>query len=67
LAASIAGRSQGMRREELVELIANALERSTERLRTEGHKDPWPEDVRARDIVRLLRERSMQVRASLPG
>ena len=56
-----------MRREELIELMANALEQSAERLRGQGHQDPWPEDLRARDIVRLLRERSMKVRASLPG
>ena len=47
-----------MSREYLVALLVHALERSTERLRAVGYENPWPEDLRARDIVRLLRERA---------
>lgn len=55
-----------MKRDELIALIAAAFERAKERLRIEmGEDDPWPEDLRADDIVRLLRERSRQVIAKL--
>jgi hypothetical protein len=45
-----------VRRSDLVQLLAGALERAAERLRAKGDEDPWPDDLRARDIVRLLRE-----------
>jgi len=50
-----------MRRKELIDLLTATMERSAERLRAKGHDDPWPEDLRARDIVRLLRERSREI------
>ena len=58
-----------MNRERLVELLTRALERAAERLDKDGQEDhPWPSDLRAQDIVRLLRERSREVvmRATRP-
>ena len=44
---------------ELVELITAALLRAVERLSNqESEHFSWPDDLRARDIVRLLREHS---------
>jgi hypothetical protein len=50
-----------MPREDLITLFAAAFYRAAERLRAEGHEDPWPEDLWARDIVRLLREQPPEV------
>jgi hypothetical protein len=47
--------------EELIELLKAAFERAAERLRAQGHENPWPEDLWARDVVRLLRERAPEV------
>ena len=57
-----------MNRERLVELLTRALDRAAERLDRDGNEDPWPSDLRAQDIVRLLRERSREVvmRATRP-
>ncbi len=54
-----------MRREELTHLLAEAFERADDRLRTEGHDDPWPEDLRPQDVARLLHERSRALIAKL--
>ena len=51
-----------MNRERLVELLTRALERAAERLDRDGNEDPWPSELRAQDIVRLLREHSREVR-----
>ena len=56
-----------MCRTELTDLLTAAIERSVERLRAEGHESPWPEDFRARDIVRLLVERSREVALKVYG
>ena len=48
-------------REELIALVEAAFQATADRLRAQGHEDPWPEDLRARDLVRLLRERSREV------
>jgi hypothetical protein len=46
-------------RDKLVDLITAALMRATERQGgEEGGHFSWPDDLRARDIVRLLREHS---------
>ena len=51
-------------RDKLVELIASLLLRAAERLgRQQGEHFCWPDDLRARDIVRLLREHSPAVAA----
>jgi len=50
-----------LRREELINLLEMAFERSADRLRAEGHQEPWPEDLTARDVVRLLREASRRI------
>ena len=50
-----------MGHDELVDLLAKALDQSAERLRAEGHQNPWPDDLQARDIVRLLREHSREM------
>ena len=50
-----------MRGDHLPELLAHGLQRSAERLRAEGPENPWPEDLRAQDIVRPLQERSREV------
>lgn len=50
-----------MRREDLVALIAHALERSAARPPVEDAGSPWSEDLRPRDIVRLLQERAREV------
>ncbi len=50
-----------MNRERLVELLTRALERAAERLDEDGQEDPWPSELRAQDIVRLLREHSREV------
>jgi hypothetical protein len=63
LEAPPAGGVGAVRREDLVQLVADALERAAERLRAKGHEAPWPEDLRAREVVRLLRERSRQFAA----
>jgi hypothetical protein len=54
-----------MRRESLIQLLKQAFERAAERLRTEGHHDPWPDDLWPQEIIRLLRERSREVTAAL--
>jgi hypothetical protein len=54
-----------MRREGLVQLFEHAFERAAERLRTEGHDDPWPDELWPHEMVRLLRERSRAVIAAL--
>jgi hypothetical protein len=46
---------------DLAQLLTAAFERAAERLRAAGHEDPWPEDLWARDVVRLLRERAPEV------
>lgn len=49
-------------RKKLIDLLtAAALERAAERLRAEAIGDRWPEDLQARDIVRLLRGRSPEI------
>ncbi|MGH8581279.1 MAG: hypothetical protein ACREWG_00505 [Gammaproteobacteria bacterium] len=53
-----------MQREQLIELLTAAFERAAQRLHAEGSQDPWPEDLWARDIVRLLRERSRHLIAN---
>ena len=50
-----------MSSDELIQLLSGAFERSAERLRAEGYENPWPQDLWARDIVRLLRERAPEV------
>jgi len=45
-------------RENMLKLSRAALKRAASRLRPE---EPWPEDLRAQDIVRLLREYSREV------
>jgi hypothetical protein len=54
-----------MTRETLVDLLTQAFERAAERLRAMGHDDPWPDDLQAREVVRLLREGSRNVTARL--
>jgi len=54
-----------MRRESLIQLFEHAFEHAADRLRTEGHDDPWPEDLWPQEIIRLLRERSREVTAAL--
>lgn len=53
-----------MHREELTELLTKAFKKAALRLKADGHEYPWPEDLRARDIVRLLRERTRDVIAN---
>ena len=50
-----------MNEEHLIALLTHALERAADRLREDGHEDTWPSDLRAQDIVRLLREHSREV------
>ena len=57
----------GMPREELILLLTQAFERAADRLRTEGHDDPWPDDLWPQELVRLLREHSRAIIASLGG
>jgi hypothetical protein len=47
-------------RENMLRLLTAAFERAATRL---GPKEHWPDDLRARDIVRLLREHSPAVAA----
>jgi hypothetical protein len=56
-----------MRREDLIQLFEHAFEHAAGRLRTQGHDDPWPDDLWTQEIVRLLRERSREVIAALEG
>jgi|tagenome__1003787_1003787.scaffolds.fasta_scaffold10710254_2 hypothetical protein len=48
-----------MRREDLIQLFAAA------RLHAHGDDDPWPDDLWLQEIIRLLRERSRTVMATL--
>jgi len=50
-----------MTRDDLVQLLTQAFERATERLRAKGNADPWPDDLQARGAVRLLRKSSRDV------
>jgi hypothetical protein len=50
-----------MNQERLVELLTRALERAAERLDKDGQEDPWQSELRAQDIVRLLREHAREV------
>ena len=43
-----------MPREELIDVLTQAFERAADRLRTEGHDDPWPDDLWPQELVRLL-------------
>jgi hypothetical protein len=54
-----------MQRENLIHLFEHAFERAAGRLRTQGHDDPWPDDLWPQEIIRLLRERSRTVMATL--
>ena len=54
-----------MDRENLIRLLTQAFERAAERLRAKGYDDPWPDDLRAREVVRLLHERSREVIARM--
>jgi hypothetical protein len=54
-----------MPREDLITPFAAAFYRAAERLRAEGHEDPWPDDLWPRDVVRLLRERSRLITVDL--
>ena len=47
-------------RGELLGLLTAAFEKAASRL---GSDEPWPEDLRVRDIVRLLREWPREVAA----
>jgi hypothetical protein len=47
--------------QEFIKLLSAAFERAADRLSGQGHDDPWPEDLWARDVVRLLRERAPEV------
>jgi hypothetical protein len=47
--------------EHLIELLTRALERAAERLDKDGQDGPWPSELRAQDMVRLLREHSREV------
>ena len=59
--------SPKMPREKLILLLTQAFERAADRLRTEGHDDPWPDDLWPQELVRLLREHSRAIIASLGG
>ena len=50
-----------MRGEDLISLLETAFERAADRLRVEGHQEPWPEDLTPRDVVQLLREASHRI------
>ena len=50
-----------MNQEHLVALLTHALERAADRLLEDGHEDTWPSDLRAQDIVRLLRQHSREI------
>jgi len=54
-----------MRRKDPIQLFEHAFERAADRLRTDGHDDPWPNDLWPQEIVRLLCERSRRVMATL--
>jgi len=54
-----------MTREDRIRLLTQAFEQAAERLQAEGYADPWPDDLSAREVVRLLRERSRDVVAHL--
>jgi hypothetical protein len=47
-------------RGELLGLLTAAFEKAASQL---GPDEPWPEDLRVRDVVRLLPERSREVAA----
>jgi len=47
----------------MLKLLMAAYERAATRLNPE---EPWPDDLRARDIVRLLREQSREVAEKAP-
>ena len=47
--------------DDLAQLLTAAFERAAERLRAAGYEDPWPEDLWALDVVRLLRDRAPEV------
>ena len=49
-----------MNQERLVELLTQALERAADRLHKD-RQDPWPSELRAQDIVQLLRKHSREV------
>ena len=48
---------------DLAQLLTAAFDRAAERLRAPaGYEEiPWPEDLWARDVVRLLRQRAPEV------
>jgi hypothetical protein len=52
-----------IRQEKMLKLLMAAYERAATRLNPE---EPWPDDLRARDIVRLLREQSREVAEKAP-
>ena len=51
--------------ENLIRLLTQAFERAADRLRAKDHGDPWPDDLWARDVVRLLGEASREVIARI--
>src|SRR5688572_25458201 len=55
------GARASMSPNDLAQLLTAAFDRAAERLRAAGYEDPWLEDLWARDVVRLLRQRAPEV------